>query len=57
LIKGISSRQGSHQLAKKFMTSGFPRKFASPTGFPSSDFNSNEIAGLPATGAELWPVR
>src|SRR6185369_10143802 len=55
LISGISSRHGSHQLAKKFITSGLPRKAVSPKDLPSSDFKSNGIAGFPAIGAGLCP--
>lgn len=55
-MSGISSRHGSHQLAKKFTTNGLPRKLVNPTDLPSSDFSSNGIAGLPTEGAELWPL-
>ncbi len=44
MISGISSRQGSHQLAKKFIINGLPRKLVSPTELPSTDFRSKAIA-------------
>jgi hypothetical protein len=38
------------------MINGLPRKFASPTGLPSSDFKSKAIAAVPTAGAVLWPL-
>lgn len=51
-MSGISSRQGSHQVAKKFMTSGLPRKVSRPTGFPSIVFRSKWIAATPTLRPE-----
>ena len=53
LINGISSRQGSHQLAKKLSTKGLPRKVSNVTDLPSRVCKLNAMAARPTAGPGL----
>src|ERR1051325_459550 len=53
-MAGISSRQGTHQVAQKLRKTVFPRKFFSETFFPSG--LSTEKSGVGPTSLIGWSV-